>query len=43
MEVVLTENERVRQFGFMATELEREKKDILSMYEKMSKESDKTK
>ncbi|MFA5818605.1 MAG: insulinase family protein [Bacteroidales bacterium] len=42
MEVVLTENERVRQFGFMATELEREKKDILSMYEKMSKESDKT-
>ena len=42
LEVVLTENERVRQFGFTATELEREKKDILSMYEKMAKESDKT-
>ena len=42
LEVVLTENERVRQFGFTATELEREKKDILSMYENMAKESDKT-
>lgn len=42
LEVMLTENERVRQFGFTATELEREKKDILSMYEKMAKESDKT-
>jgi zinc protease len=42
IEVVLTENERVRQFGFTATELEREKKDILSMYESMAKESDKT-
>jgi zinc protease len=42
LEVVLTENERVRQFGFTTTELEREKKDILSMYEKMAKESDKT-
>jgi zinc protease len=42
LEVVLTENERVRQFGFTATELEREKKDVLSMYEKMAKESDKT-
>ena len=42
LEVVLTENERVRQFGFTATELEREKKDILSIYEKMAKESDKT-
>ena len=42
LEVVLTENERVRQFGFTATELEREKKDILSMYESMAKESDKT-
>ena len=37
LEVVLTENERVRQFGFTATELEREKKDILSMYEKWQK------
>jgi zinc protease len=42
LEVILTENERVRQFGFTATELEREKKDILSTYEKMAKESDKT-
>jgi zinc protease len=42
LEVVLTENERVRQFGFTATELEREKKDILSNYEKMAKEADKT-
>ncbi len=42
LDVVLTENERVRQFGFTATELEREKKDVLSMYEKMAKESDKT-
>jgi len=42
LEVVLTENERARKFGFTATELEREKKDILSNYEKMAKESDKT-
>ncbi|MBK8884626.1 MAG: insulinase family protein [Bacteroidales bacterium] len=42
LDVVLTENERVRQFGFTATELDREKKDLLSMYEKMAKESDKT-
>jgi zinc protease len=42
LEIVLTENERARQFGFTATELEREKKDIYSMYEKMAKESDKT-
>ena len=42
IEVVLTENERVSQFGFTATELEREKKDVLSTYEKMAKESDKT-
>jgi zinc protease len=42
LEVVLTENERVRQFGFTVTELEREKKNILSNYEKMAKEADKT-
>ncbi len=42
LEVVLTENEKVSRFGFTATELEREKKDLLSMYEKMAKESDKT-
>jgi zinc protease len=42
IEVVLTESERARQFGFTSTELEREKKDILSNFEKMAKESDKT-
>jgi zinc protease len=42
IEAVLTENERVKQFGFTATELEREKKDVLSTFEKMAKESDKT-
>jgi zinc protease len=42
IEVLLTENERVRQHGFTATELEREKKTLLSNYEKMAKEADKT-
>ncbi len=42
LEVVLSENERVRQYGFTATELEREKKDVYSMYESFAKESDKT-
>ena len=42
IEVILTENERVRQFGFTTTELDREKKNVLSNYEKMAKESDKT-
>jgi zinc protease len=42
LEVAFMENERVRQYGFTATELEREKKNILTMYEKMAKESDKT-
>jgi len=42
LDVVLTENERASQFGFTSTELEREKKDILSNYEKMAKEADKT-
>ena len=42
LEVVLTENERVRRFGFLSSELEREKKDILATYEKMAKEADKT-
>jgi zinc protease len=42
LEVVLIENERVRQFGFTSTELDREKKKVLSNYEKMAKESDKT-
>ena len=42
LEVVLTENERVRKFGFTASELERQKKIILTQYENMAKESDKT-
>jgi zinc protease len=42
LEIVLTENERVRRFGFLASELEREKKDMLTMLEKMAKEADKT-
>ncbi len=42
IDVVLIENERVRQFGFTATELDREKKDLLSSYEKAAKEADKT-
>ena len=42
LELMLSENERARQFGFTATELEREKKDILSAYENIAKEADKT-
>jgi zinc protease len=42
IETVMTENERVRQFGFTASELEREKKDILTYYENAAKEADKT-
>ncbi len=42
IDLILTENERVRQFGFTASELEREKKDILSLYENSAKEADKT-
>ena len=42
VEVLITENEKIRQFGVTASELEREKKNILTMYEKAAKESDKT-
>jgi len=42
IDVLLTENERARKFGFASTELEREKKALLTSYEKMEKESDKT-
>jgi len=42
MEVILEENERVRRFGFLASELERQKKDLFTMYETMAKEADKT-
>ncbi len=42
MELILTENEKVRQYGFTASELERTKKDILTFYENGAKEADKT-
>lgn len=42
LEILLRENERVRQFGFTATELERFKDQMLSDLEKASKEFDKT-
>jgi zinc protease len=42
IETVMIENERVRRFGFTASELEREKKDVYTMYENGAKEADKT-
>lgn len=42
LESVLAENERVKRFGFTKTELERQKEDMLSRYEKAAKEFDKT-
>jgi zinc protease len=42
IETVMTENERVRRYGFTASELEREKKDIYTMYENGAKEAEKT-
>ncbi|HVX49512.1 MAG TPA: insulinase family protein, partial [Chitinophagaceae bacterium] len=41
-EVLLTENERVRKFGFTQTELERAKKNLLSNMESAYNERDKT-
>ncbi len=40
-ETLLLENERVKRFGFTKTELERQKKDLLTQYEKRAKEFDK--
>ncbi len=42
LEILLAENERVKRFGFTATEFERQKEEIMSQYEKASKEFDKT-
>jgi len=42
MEFVLSENERVKRFGFLASEFERQKEELLSNYETMAKEADKT-
>jgi len=39
---LLEENERIKMYGFTATEFERQKEEILSRYDKASKESDKT-
>lgn len=39
---VVTENERVRRFGFTATELERQKASLMSRIEKIYNERDKT-
>jgi zinc protease len=39
---ILEENERVKKFGFTSTEFERQKEEILSKYDKASKEYDKT-
>ncbi|MBP7497470.1 MAG: insulinase family protein [Bacteroidales bacterium] len=41
-DVLLSENERVRRFGFTQTELERSKADLLSGFERAAKEADKT-
>ena len=42
IEILLNENERVKQFGFTSTELDRFKDQMLTDYEKASKEFDKT-
>ncbi len=42
LEVLLAENERVKRFGFTQTELDRQKEEMTSQYEKASKEFDKT-
>ncbi len=43
IETLLTENERVKQFGFVETELERAKKQVLNNIENLYNERDKTK
>ncbi len=42
LQALLTENERVKRFGFTAGELDRYKKEMLNALEKAFKESDKT-
>ena len=42
LEILLAENERVKRFGFTQTEFDRQKEELTSQYEKMSKEFDKT-
>jgi len=40
--LLLAENERVKRFGFTQTELDRQKEELTSQYEKSAKEFDKT-
>ncbi len=42
LKVLLTENERIKRYGFTATELERQKTELLTNYENALKEKDKT-
>lgn len=42
IDAVVTENERARRFGFTPSELERQKSDMLSLYENSAKEAAKT-
>jgi zinc protease len=42
LEVLLLENERVKKYGFLESEFERQKEELLSNMEKSSKEADKT-
>jgi len=42
LEVLLLENERVKKYGFLESEFERQKEEILSNLEKSAKEADKT-
>jgi len=42
LEVLLAENERVKRFGFTQTELDRQREELFSQYEKAAKEFDKT-
>ena len=41
LEVLLAENEKVKQFGFTQSELDREKKNILARFEQWLMNSDK--
>ncbi len=42
LEILLLENERVRKFGFLESEFDRQKEEMLSNMEKSAKEADKT-
>ncbi|MBU1578028.1 MAG: insulinase family protein [Bacteroidetes bacterium] len=42
LEVLISENERVKRYGFTPTELERVKKELLNKLEQQAKEKDKT-